>query len=506
MNFFEWNLECIIEINLYISNHQFTIFVGKFDDNDYYYDFIENKTETIDKCLNKFKFAPEKLSIKFHLNSHYELINELFTNNKQHNIYLEIYEDHSFFKNLFQNSLFFIEPSDFTASFSNFEKFSAFKYVQNIHIFADDLMSSIGNLDTIKTTSELYEKEKIKTFLFTIDSNQCWNNASLIHTLKNVDFEFEIENLNNILRCNKKIFDYLMPFYEYYNYLNFIDKPFFKKFNSFLELKLHINAELMSIKRKNTKMNKNERINKHMGSLVDIITNLPWLEIKCPNNADGVVEEISVTSEQLLNSVKAAIDEAVAASAKKSEIAVIINYSYNVVDYEDSLKEKFQTDNSFEEFVGDFIEGLDDLEKYSENPFNLAINLLKNPKVLNHTLSLLKENKFQNLTNSMFKNSLQISENAVLTSLLKMDYSDKCDIIPLINLKFNNEIKHLFSSEYKYVIYVLPRECFLFNSSYDADESFVERMGHYYAMSRARMNLKIIYAMKPIPIVDDELD
>jgi hypothetical protein len=122
---------------------------------------------------------------------------------------------------IYKNSFFYILPSDLQHSFDIFNRFFAFRFIDEINIFIDDIMSS-KDIDKIHYSLDKNLANKVKTFLITLDSSQFILSDAKTYflALKNIGFDFEVENLNKVYRCNKKIFDYIKPFYEFSNYLN----------------------------------------------------------------------------------------------------------------------------------------------------------------------------------------------------------------------------------------------------------------------------------------------
>ena len=484
------DLQKLSEINFYFLNKQFVLFVSKSNENEFYYDFIDYTSDFISKCFNKLRDLNDRIKIKFYT-LYYEFIDQFLAR----------------LRNIYKNSFFYIPPCDFEFTLSNFEMFLAFKSVNEIHIFADDIMSSINTFSRARINQLQYDLgknsiNKIKTFLITFDSNQFFSSyaPSYDHSpFVNIDFDFEVENLNKVYRCNKKIFDYIKPFYEFSNYLKYEETPFDKQFESFLEYKEFIIGELKDKKKLINENKRDLRIKLSKYTLRIIVKQLTMLEIECGNSADGFdVVEIGVCQEELFKTIENAINEAIKEEVNINDILVVINDQTPCFD---NLRNMKQEDNE------DFINSLNGIFKNED--FDLKTGLpnhdgsaieycqnkaMNNPSDSNKMISILL--KYPNLFIEALEKGDRIQYLESLLQNLKSNYP-KCKIIKsntsslLPDFK-NSGYKDLYSSEFKRVIYVVDGD---FSIRHDSSFSmFIDpRLDHYLPMSRATMNLKIIY-------------
>ena len=122
----------------------------------------------------------------------------------------------SIIETFYKHSLFFIGPCYFVLTLKSFECLLAFDSAKSIHIFVDDIMSSIIYPVRRKVNVPDFEKlkSKIKTFLVTFDVNQIVKIDKDHAFIPFCEIEFFILNLNNIYRYSKRVFEYLLPFYH----------------------------------------------------------------------------------------------------------------------------------------------------------------------------------------------------------------------------------------------------------------------------------------------------
>ena len=250
------------------------------------------------KYFKKLKESNEIIKTKFY-SLHNEFRVHFLTVCEELNIDLLFENEEMIFKKIYKNSFFYILPCDLQHSFDIFNRFFAFRFIDEINIFIDDIMSS-KDIDKIHHSLDKNLANKVKTFLITLDSSQfiLSDVKKYFLALKNIGFDFEVENLNKVYRCNKKIFDYIKPFYEFSNYLNDEVTAVDNKFASFLEFKEFIIRELKDRNKSIDKTKSDSKI-----KLTDLISriemHLPFLEVECPNKADGFdIVEIGVFKEE----------------------------------------------------------------------------------------------------------------------------------------------------------------------------------------------------------------
>ena len=493
------------EIDFYCLNNHFVLFVGKYDDNQYYYDILDFKEN--DDFILTFKKLNGVKKIKTFYSFNKELTNKLRSVCEILGIKLIIIdEEDNALTNIFKNSFFLVKPCDFALTLYTFETLMAFEKIRDIHIFADDMMSSIQTHSKHKYPPLCENtRNKIKTFLVTFDSNQCteYNLSSIEATVENVDFPFDIESLDTVYRCNKKVFDYLMPFYEYSNYLRYDDTPVEKEFDSFLEFKTFINKEVERIRRENEDvLNRTYRNIRLAEPLVDIVKSMPYQKIKCGNTADSFdVIEVSVSKERLLESIEKAIAKAINAKGSVNEIGVILGYNHSLDKENQRGIDEYNREGNFTDLV-------DSIELVSRNG-----SLRRHEWHASFSKDMFSKDSYFNaiLNSNIFLFSQKLSPYLEFINLLenlKQKYSKKCTIINIIFENFATDqgksIKYLYSSEFKHLIYVIPGPCRI--SHNDSFEKNIYRFEPYFIISRATMNLTIIYVKEQKPIDDDVLD
>ena len=449
----EFDLVKLIEISFvcvqFDSNSQQShiLLTGKTRyNNEYVYDLFLNFLEfaVFLKKLSEFN----KITINFFDYSNNKDLREvLFKRDLMLKINYSNEVKNSIIESFYKHSLFFIGPCYFSATLWRFQYLFAFRLAKRIHIFVDDIMSSIiypvRRIELVPKYEQL--ENKIKTFLVTFDANQFvyYQNKIFIPFF---DIEFSILNLNTIYRCSQSVFNYLLPFYEYSHYSKYIEEDISHYFISLKEFRNYILEDLTRLKKKVHDQEKNEKrksSTKFCDQIIDIIKSIPLESIKCGNNADGEVKEIEVESNNLLKTVKEFIGRAIQKKISKENIAIFIHHSYSISKDQKKIEIEY-----FEEPVAYHI------RKY-RNHKNADI-FIKNPYTLNLRNKLNEEcSKFCQIFSFSDLNEFVGDENAT----------------------------NLYSTEFNYVICVFP-DGFVIQG--------LGRLESYFTFSRATMNLIII--------------
>ncbi len=490
------DLQNLSEINFYFLNNRFVLFAGKLNGNEFYYDFIDYMEDDFCKYFKKLKESNEIIKTKFYL-FHYEFRVHFLTVCEELNIDLLFVNEEMIFKQIYKNSFFYILPCDLQHSFDIFKRFFAFRFIDEINIFIDDIMSSKG-IDKLHYSLDKNLANKVKTFLITLDSSQfiLSDQENYCLALKNIGFDFEVENLNKVYRCNKKIFDYIKPFYEFSNYLNDEVAADYRQFASFLEFKEFIIKELKDRNKSIDKTKSDSKI-----KLTDLISriemHLPLSEVECANKADGFdIVEIGVFEWELLKTIETAINEAIDKKANMNDILVVINERFDTFDPVNDLNEEEEAD---------LVSLTNIINNIKNEDFDLKTGMVSDDKLLSVFYGFFKKSlreiiKHPNICIDTLKEALKYKN--WLIELIPYQLKSKYPICKIIEFKnqslieqFTNDVRSLYSSEFKHVIYIVTGTGYSHNnmSSLSRDISEYLRLGHYFFMSRATMNLKIIY-------------
>ena len=429
------------------ENKQTIVFRGKKKENGYYYDFIDADTANLERVLGKLMLISEKNKGSIHFKSCSQsrpgVFDELID---RYDFKLEREREENILVEIYKNSFFLIDTCYFYNQLEIFEQLKFFNSVESIHVFADDIMSSLMlEFNRINTNPETYKK--IKTFIATLDVNQ------VFILDRNEDFlscfnEFSLENLSIVYRHSKKIFEYLIPFYEYSSLLRHNKENVEHIFSSFDLFKVFIFEELKKSKLKIKPENKY------------IIK-----DVKCSHEADGEVLEIGVEKERIFEIVKKAIDEAFnIKKLNKNEIAVFIHHAFvpcgRVVNI---LKRNLNILKNKIEFG----------EKMNSNYF-------------------MKTQTYKRFYESFYSSTAKPFANDLFDKLNEL-YGDKiliqkvCVFNELVE-DIKTSLRNIYSSEYKLVIFVDLDGCWL-----KAKNGTSCRFDYYFTLSRATVYLNVIY-------------
>ena len=455
-NEFDWNE--LMEITVYFLSVETALFIAKIQDNEYVYNYFYINEDQI--CLLKFKLYNlkhnkniDKIMFKSYSND-YKLNPDLCIIIEELDINYTTEEKATTIKNVYKNSLFFVgRYISITLKF--FEEILAFNSAQNIHVFADDIMAWICLISGNQSLALKQEtKAKMKTFLITLDANQllCYDETK-DGLIPDFDLDFSVSNLKKVYRCSKKVFDYLLPFYEYSNYLKHSYDKICKEFNSFKEFKEFIINDLKRVKEVVHNDSDIEKITVKLAECVtDITKSMPLESIECGNIADGEVIEIEVEMKDLFKTIEIFINKAIGMKVPKDQIFVLINYNYKNLEIQKQLYKTcriFNQNSSIYELY----------EKYAKE---------------------IKYKKFQRKPYA-----------EMLLDELNEKFKEFCQIFDICSFYaavYGDSIKNSNLFEYKYVICVYPEGCFILNSN----QSIV--IDSYFTMSRATVNLIVISA------------
>jgi hypothetical protein len=199
---------------------------------------------------------------------------------------------------------------------------------------------------------------------------------------------------------------------------------------------------------------------------------LPFLEVECPNKADGFdIVEIGVFKEELLKTIETAINEAIDKKANMNDILVVINEidTFLITKFFDS----FDPVNDLNEEEEEDWLSLTSINNCIKNEdFDLKTGMLSDDKVQSVFYGLMKKClremlKHPNICIDTLKEVFKCKRwlTQFMPNQLKSKYP-KCIIIGFQKEtveQLNNDLRNLYSSEFKHVIYIVTGDGYSHN-------------------------------------------
>jgi hypothetical protein len=213
-NYLSLNFRNLNDLCFYFINTNFFLLKCKVGENVFFYDFVRTNTIDLDYLRSKLKESKEIFLIKNIetkiISCSNESINPMLNAFAQ-SVGIVFYQEtrESVFEYLYKKSLFFAKTFDLANRLKTFETLGAFDDTKTIHIFVDDIMASIWP----------------------------FNSSNIMLSTK-----------NKVYRSSKKLFDYLLPFYEYSNLLRYFNEHKDLLFESFGTYKQFIVSDLNRLK------------------------------------------------------------------------------------------------------------------------------------------------------------------------------------------------------------------------------------------------------------------